>query len=331
MPVSILARSPSGKQRFRRRAEATLAMDEFELIRRYFKRSRDAEDVVTGIGDDGAVLAPDPARQQIQVIDTLVEGVHFPPDTDPADIAYRAVAVNLSDIAAMGARPRWMTLALTIPNVDESWLASFTQGLFEAADAQDVALVGGDTTAGPLTVVTVSITGDVRHGAALLRSGARPGDGIYVTGTLGDAAAGLGMLQRGESNGPLVQRFLRPTARIQTGAALVGKATAAIDVSDGLAGDLSKLLAASGVGGEIQIDRLPISKALQSAGSPEQQLEWALCGGDDYELCFTARDDAMADFAGVTRIGQVTRCEGLECTLNGDVVEINDSGYRHFQ
>ena len=306
-------------------------MDEFELIRRYFKRNFEADGVVTGIGDDGAVLAPDSDRQQIQVIDTLVEGVHFPQNTNPSDIAYRAVAVNLSDIAAMGGRPRWMTLALTLPNVDEQWLESFSAGLFEAADEFDVALVGGDTTAGPLAVVTVSITGEVRHGAALLRSGAQPGDAIYVTGTLGDAAAGLDLLQRGESNDVLVQRFLRPTARIETGEALVGNASAAIDVSDGLAGDLRKLLAASGVGGEMQIDRLPISDALRLVGSSEQQYQWALCGGDDYELCFTAKEDAMANIAGITQIGRVTRSARLECTLNGDVVEIDDSGYRHFQ
>jgi len=290
-------------------------MDEFELIRRYFKRSSCADDVVTGIGDDGAVLAPDAARQQIQVIDTLVEGVHFPHDTDPSDIAYRAVAVNLSDIAAMGGRPRWMTLALTLPNANEQWLESFAAGLFEAADEFDVALVGGDTTSGPLVVVTVSITGEVRPGAALLRSGAKPGDAIYVTGTFGDAAAGLRLLQRGESNDDLVQRFLRPTARIEIGAALAGR----------------KLLAASGVGGEIQIERLPISDALRLAGSEEQQYQWALCGGDDYELCFTAKEDAVANIAGLTQIGRVTRSACLNCTLNGDVVEVNDSGYRHFQ
>ena len=306
-------------------------MDEFELIRRYFKRNNDAYGVVTGIGDDGAVLAPDTAQQQVQVIDTLVEGVHFPHDTDPSDIAYRAVAVNLSDIAAMGARPRWMTLALTLPNVDEQWVESFAAGLFEAADEFDVALVGGDTTAGLAVVVTVSITGDVRPGAALLRSGAEPGDGIYVTGTLGDAAAGLHLLQCGESNDVLVQRFLRPTARVETGAALVGKATAAIDISDGLAGDLRKLLAASGVGGEIQIDRLPMSDALRKAASTEQQNQWALCGGDDYELCFTAKEEAMTDTRGVTQIGRITQSACLNFTLNGDVVEINDSGYRHLQ
>jgi thiamine-monophosphate kinase len=306
-------------------------MDEFELIRRFFDRDHDARGVVTGIGDDGAVLSLSSALEQIQVIDTLVEGVHFPPDTTPSDIAYRAVAVNLSDIAAMGGRPRWMTLALTLPDADARWLESFATGLFEAADEFGVALVGGDTTSGPVVVVTVCMTGEVRKGGALLRSGAEPGDAIYVSGTLGDAAAGLSLLESGQPDDVLVRRFLRPTARVAIGTALAGKASSAIDISDGLAGDLGKLLAASAVGGEIQIESLPVSNALRAAGSKEQQYQWALCGGDDYELCFTAKEAAMADMAGVTKIGHVTPAGGLICTLNGDVVEIDDSGYRHFQ
>jgi thiamine-monophosphate kinase len=310
---------------------ASSAMDEFELIRRYFDRHHDACGVVTGIGDDGAVLTPNSGQEQIQVIDTLVEGVHFPRDTDPSDIAYRAVAVNLSDIAAMGGHPRWMTLALTLPRSERTWMELFAAGLFEAADEFNVVLVGGDTTSGPTLVVTVSMTGEVRKSGALLRSGAQPGDAIYVSGTLGDAAAGLWLLQDGRPDDVLVKRFLRPTARVELGAALAGKATAAIDISDGLAGDLKKLLAASAVGGDIQIERLPLSDALRLAGSKQQQYQWALCGGDDYELCFTAKEAAMGDIAGVTRIGWVTQSAGLSCMLNGDVVEIDDSGYRHFQ
>ena len=176
-------------------------MDEFELIRRYFDRKGEMSGVAIGIGDDGAVLTPDVVRQQVQVIDTLVEGVHFPPDTKPADIAYRAVAVNLSDIAAMGARPRWMSLALTLSNSGERWVQSFSSGLFDAANEFGVALVGGDTTSGPIVTVTVTITGDVDPGAALLRSGAKSGDAIFVTGTLGDAAAGLQLLDAPVSGG----------------------------------------------------------------------------------------------------------------------------------
>jgi len=272
-------------------------MDEFDLIRRYFDRDGEMPGVAVGVGDDGAVLTPDTAKQQIQVIDTLVEGVHFPPDTKAADIAYRAVAVNLSDIAAMGA----------------------------------YALVGGDTTSGPIVTVTVTITGEVETGAALLRSGAKVGDAIFVTGTLGDAAAGLDLLQRGEPDEFLAQRFLRPAPRITTGRALVGKANSAIDISDGLAGDLKKLLTASGVGGEIDIDKLPLSESLRERFTPDEQQQLALCGGDDYELCFTAAREAVKDIPGIAAIGAVRESTGLICRRNGEIVEVDDSGYRHFQ
>lgn len=306
-------------------------MDEFELIRRFFDRNSNVPGVVVGVGDDGAVLIPDPSMQQVQVVDTLVEGVHFPSDTDPADTAYRAVAVNISDIAAMGACPRWMTLALTLRDSSEKWVESFSSGLFEAADEYEVALVGGDTTSGPVVTVTVTITGDVEPGAALLRSGAKPGDAIFVTGTLGDAAAGLKLLQRGESDDFLVQRFLRPTPRIDMGRALIGKANAAIDVSDGLAGDLLKLLVASGVGGEIDINKLPMSEPLRERFAADERQHLALCGGDDYELCFTAAVESVNEIAGITCIGSVMESPGLQCKLDGDIVEVDDSGYRHFQ
>lgn len=306
-------------------------MDEFELIRRYFDRNGDMPGVVVGVGDDGAVLSPDTTKQQVQVVDTLVEGVHFPSDTNPADIAYRAVAVNISDIAAMGGRARWMTLALTLSDSSEQWVESFSSGLFEAADKYDIVLIGGDTTSGPIVTVTVTITGEVEKGAALLRSGAKAGDGIFVTGTLGDAAAGLKLLQRGESDGFLVQRFLRPMPRITAGRALAGKANSAIDISDGLVGDLKKLLVASGVGGEIDINKLPLSEPMCERFSAEEQQHLALCGGDDYELCFTAPHKAVDEIPGITEIGYVTDSTELICRQNGDIVEVDDSGYRHFQ
>jgi len=306
-------------------------MNEFELISRYFDRDGDVARVSVGIGDDGAVLLPDATLEQIQVIDTLVAGVHFPVDTDSADIAYRAVAVNLSDIAAMGGRPLWMTLALTMPDVGEPWFESFASGLFEAADKYGVALVGGDTTRGPIVTVTVAVTGEVEPGAALLRSGAQLGDSIYVTGTLGDAAAGLILLHRGDVDDFLSQRFLRPTPRIDIGRELIGKASAAIDISDGLAGDLKKLLVASGLGGEVEIEKLPFSKSLCEHFDAQNRQDLALCGGDDYELCFTAPNDAVTGISGITQIGRITDTSGLVFTDNGAVVEVDASGYRHFE
>lgn len=306
-------------------------MNEFELIGRYFDRKQKSSGVKVGIGDDGAVLTPEHDLDQVQVIDTLIAGVHFPVDTNPADIAYRAVAVNLSDIAAMGAQPRWMTLALTLSDNSEQWLQSFATGLFEAADEHHVALIGGDTTRADILAVTVAITGDVERDAAILRSGAKTGDTIYVTGTLGDAAAGLAILQQHQSDEFLVSRFLRPTARIEMGRALVGKAHAAIDVSDGLAGDLKKLLLASGVGARVDVLQLPMSKMLQQRFDQKDQMRFALTGGDDYELCFTAPASAMAGVSGITAIGTVTESPQLTFTLRGDVVEVDDSGYRHFQ
>jgi len=308
-----------------------IPVDEFELIERFFNRRVSTPGVVAGIGDDGAVLHPNPGNDQVQVIDTLVEGVHFPADSNAEDIGYRVVAVNLSDIAAMGARPRWMTLALTMPPKTEQWLADFAGGLFEAAAEFDVALVGGDTTSGDAVVATVHVTGEVESGKALLRSGAKVGDTIFVTGTLGDAAAGLELLGRGERDSFLAHRFLRPKARIETGQQLVDRASAAIDVSDGLLGDLKKLLDASGVGAELDIDRVPLSDAIKAGFDVPHRTRHAMNGGDDYELCFTARPDAVEGIADITAIGKVTGEPGLTCRQNGVIVEWDDSGYRHFQ
>jgi len=307
-------------------------VDEFALIRRYFDRAIQATGVSTGIGDDGAVLVPTPGNELVMVMDTLVEDVHFPSGTDPADIGYRAVAVNLSDIAAMGATPRWMTLALSLQTANEEWLELFSEGMFAAAAEYDVALVGGDTTHANQVVVTVQISGEVAAGAAILRSGAHPGDIVYVTGTVGDAAAGLYGLINGESVRELANRFARPSARVKYGQCLPGVATAAIDVSDGLFADLGRLLTASGVGAEIDIGQLPISTALSENFTLERQRSFALGGGDDYELCFTAPGEVPdPGVMPLTAIGTVTETMGLVCKLDGDVVSFDDSGYRHFQ
>jgi len=305
-------------------------VDEFDLIRRFFSRDAAAAGTVVGVGDDGAVLQPTPGTQQIQVTDTLVEGVHFPANIDARDIGYRTVAVNLSDIAAMGASPRWMTLALTLWDKDEDWVEAFAAGLFEAATEHGVSLVGGDTTQGDSVVITVHVSGEVEEGAAILRSGAQPGDTVFVTGTVGDAAAGLELLREGVVDDELVHRFLRPTARITTGQALSRRAHAAIDVSDGLIADLKKLLDASGVGAEINIENVPVSAALLARFDTDSARQFALTGGDDYELCFTAPADVVAGIEGVTAIGTVTEKSELVCRSAGEIVEVDASGYRHF-
>lgn len=309
------------------------SVDEFELIRRYFQRQAKSPDVITGIGDDGAVLRPPPGKELVTVIDTLVAGTHFPVTMDAADVGYRVVAVNLSDIAAMGARPRWMTLALTLVEADPSWLEGFANGLHQAASEWNVQLVGGDTTRGDTTVVSVQMTGDVDPGNAIHRSGAKAGDTIYVTGTLGDAAAGLERSSTTSSDDYLVARFARPSARVATGLALAGIAHAAIDLSDGLVADLSKILEASNVGAELDIDHLPLSEALLAAAGPEQASQFALGGGDDYELCFTMRESGLpADLpCEITSIGRVTDSGHLVCMDRGVVVPFDDSGYRHFR
>ena len=304
-------------------------MDEFAIIGRYFARHGEAPGVAVGIGDDGAILEPTPGLQQVQVIDTLVEGVHFPSNMAAADVGYRAVAVNLSDIAAMGATPRWMTLALTLWDKDEQWVEAFAAGLFEAAAEHEVALVGGDTTQGDAVVTSVHITGEVEPGKALLRSGARVGDTVYVSGTLGDAAAGLSLFEGRQYDDFLVRRFLRPTARVALGRRLAGSAHGAIDLSDGLVGDLRKMLDASGVGADVDIDELPLSRELRERFG-DAAADFALTGGDDYELCFTADADAVAGIDGITPIGRIVAGNNLVCRRGGEIVEIDDSGYRHF-
>ncbi|HEX2138093.1 MAG TPA: thiamine-phosphate kinase [Woeseiaceae bacterium] len=318
-------------------------MDEFELIRRYFVRQGDARGVLVGIGDDGAVLSPSPGRALVSVVDTLVEGVHWPAELPPAGVGFRSVAVNVSDVAAMGGRPCWMTLALTLADADEQWLGEFAAGLFDAAEQYGVILVGGDVTRGSQTVVSVQVTGDVDPRHVLRRSGASAGDNLYVTGSTGDAAAGLALLRRRgqESEADrqyLIARFARPRVALDFAASIARIASAAIDVSDGLYADAGKLLAASGAGGRIEADRVPVSDALRRLYPEAERLKQALSGGDDYELCFTADPAVEAEIfdAGerhavrVTRIGTVEDGDRLVCMRDGAEVAFADPGYRHF-
>ncbi len=318
-------------------------MDEFELIRRYFVRAGEAAGVRIGIGDDGAVLEPTPGRALVSVVDTLVDGVHWPEALPPASVGYRAVAVNVSDVGAMGGRPRWMTLALTLAQADERWLGEFASGLFEAAEQYGTALVGGDVTHGAQTVVTVQVTGEVDPEHVLTRAGANPGDALYVTGTTGDAAAGLALLRsRGRESEAdreyLVARFARPRVPLEFAASLSGIASAAIDLSDGLYADAGKLLAASGAGGAIETTALPVSGALARLYPEAERLLLLLSGGDDYELCFTAAPDVHAEILAmakqydvrVTRIGRVDDGDRLVALRDGVEIEFADAGYRHF-
>lgn len=321
-------------------------MDEFEIIRRYFARDGDDDTVRLGIGDDGAVLAPAHDRDLVCVVDTIVEGVHYPVGLSARDIGFRAVAVNLSDLAAMAARPRWMTLALTLSANDPDWLDGFARGLFEAASHWSMPLVGGDTTRGEQTVVTVELLGDVERGAFLTRSGAKSGDDLYVTGTPGDAAGGLASIVAGNTEQDaadgdhryLRQRFTRPTPRVPFGLAIAGIATAAIDVSDGLVADAGKLAHASNTGARIDLQRLPLSAELRRVAGDAKAARYALTGGDDYELCFSAdpADGAelhsLADALGVllTRIGKLDDTGQILVCREGQPVEFSDTGYRHF-
>ena len=317
-----------------------VAVDEFEIIRRYFKPEKKSESVIVGVGDDGAVLRPDPERDLISVVDTMVESIHFPANMHAEDIGFRAVAVNVSDIAAMGGRPRWMTLALTMKEGDPAWIQDFARGIRLAGDRFGVELVGGDTTRGGEIVISVQVMGDVRPGQAMTRSGARPGDGIYVSGTPGDAALGLSVIQSGQVLDDrleyLVRRFTRPDARVELGQEIAVVASAAIDLSDGLFTDLEKLLCASAVSGCIELNRIPMSDELRSTIQEEDAIRFVLGGGDDYELCFTAAIDEIDELAGVagvpvTRIGNVGEGGGLTCMLDGIAYDYHDDGYRHFR
>jgi thiamine-monophosphate kinase len=300
-------------------------VNEFELIGRFFRRAPRNADVRIGIGDDGAVVAPAAGMEYVISVDMLVEGRHFAPETNPASLGHKTLAVNLSDLAAMGALPRFVLLAGALPTPDPEWLAEFMRGFDALAAQYDVELIGGDTTRGPRTLCVTAI-GEVPAGTALTRSGATPGDTIFVSGTLGDAALALafaaGRTDVDEAALPALQRRLdRPEPRIALGVALRGIASSAIDLSDGLTGDLGHILAASRVGATIDLAAIPCSDALRAKRGIERPtaLGWLLAGGDDYELCFTAqpamreRVDALALVLGIplTAIGAITAESGL--------------------
>ncbi|MEO8741675.1 MAG: thiamine-phosphate kinase [Lysobacteraceae bacterium] len=312
---------------------------EFDLIARIRARAGTRADVVLGIGDDAAILRVPAGHDLVVSTDTLSNGVHFPPETASFDIGWKSLAVNLSDLAAMGAQPAWCTLNLTMPDANDEWLDAFLDGFLALAAQHDVVLVGGDTTRGPLSI-TVTVHGLVPHGMALLRSGAQVGDEVWVSGTLGDAAAALRHWRDGSAiDAGLRERLDRPIPRVALGLALRGIANACIDVSDGLLADLSHVLAASHAGAELDCAAMPTSPALLAAFDETTRMALQLGGGDDYELCFTApavrAPDvlALSEQTGVvvTRIGRIEVQTGLRVReVDGVVHDAPARGYRHF-
>jgi thiamine-monophosphate kinase len=293
-------------------------LSEFSLIDRFFaRRARATPRAALGIGDDCALLAPRAGEMLAISTDMLVEGRHFLPDVDPHALGHKALAVNLSDLAAMGARPQAFTLALALPQASEAWLAAFSEGVFGIAERFECELVGGDTTSGPLNIC-ITVFGEVPLQQALRRDAAQPRDDIWISGTLGDARAGLGVLRNewtaDAADAAAFRRSLeRPEPRVALGLALRGHARAALDISDGLAGDLLHILERSHLNATVNVDAVPRSDALRRL-PPDAQRRCTLAGGDDYELCFTAPPSARAAIEGagesvavpVTRIGTIS-------------------------
>lgn len=318
-------------------------MAEFDIINTYFTtQKKHRHDVIRGIGDDAALVSVPHGQELAITTDTLIEGVHFPHSTSPSDIGYKSLAVNLSDIAAMGATPAWSTLALTLPNKNKEWLQAFCEGFFSLANEYQTDLIGGDLTHGPLSI-TVQLLGLVPTQTAILRSQAKPNDLIYVTGTLGDAGLGLKCIQekielQREHQLFVTKRLNRPTPNIKTGVALRHIAHAAIDISDGLAADLNHILKASHVGAKVYVDKLPLSIALKASLSYQEALTLALTAGDDYELCFTIPKEKqtelekkLSSICSYTCIGMITEELGLDlCYQNGNQYHGPIQGYEHF-
>jgi thiamine-monophosphate kinase len=319
-------------------------LSEFDLIARYFTRPlRHDSRAALGIGDDCALLTPAPGTQLAISSDMLVEGRHFFPNANPAKLGHKCLAVNLSDLAAMGAKPVAFTLALSLPEAKPEWLAAFSEGLFKLADAHGCELIGGDTTKGPLNIC-ITVFGELPSGQALRRDTARAGDDVWISGTLGDARLALAgcrqeiMLDTAAIEAAAV-RLDEPIPRVALGIALRGVAHAAIDISDGLIGDLGHVLQRSGVGATVNVDALPAGPTLERR-SQDMRHRFALAGGDDYELCFTApvsKRDAVAAAAraaatAVTRVGSIEAAAGLRLTdAGGAPLDLQLSSFDHFK
>ena len=316
-----------------------MAASEFELIRLFFSAAtRQRSDVLLGIGDDCALLQVPPGHTIAVSVDTLVAGRHFLPDVDPEALGHKALAVNLSDLAAMGATPAWLTLAITLPESDLDWLGAFMRGFAGLAERHGVQLVGGDTTRGPLSI-TVQAHGLLPLGRGLRRSGARPGDRLFVSGTLGDAALALRHRYTGSVAEALQARLDRPTPRVALGLLLRDLATAAIDVSDGLHADLGHLCAASDVAARVMLSQLPLSPTVRQVCNAGEW-QFPLAGGDDYELLFSVAPDRIADLQAACRainepiqqIGELHQGEGITLIYpDGRESRETPQGYDHFK
>ena len=319
-------------------------MGEFDLIKRYFLRKSLQNDVLLSVGDDCAITSIPTGYQLAITTDTLVEGTHFLPSISPADLAYKSVAVNLSDLAAMGATPTWMSLALTLPEIKEAWLAEFSQSLFAILDRYGVSLIGGDTTKGSLSI-TLTAQGFLPENKGLFRHQAKVGDWIFVSGFLGDSAAGLDLLLQNrkienESDRYFIQRHLHPTPRVELGLALRSFSCCALDISDGLLADLEHILERSQVGAEIYLENLPLSRHLCTQYEQTQAEKFALTGGEDYELCFTVSEEKREEMEQVLRlqgikvtcIGKILpQTSGLNLLKNGEKVALPEHcGFDHF-
>ena len=312
---------------------------EFDLIARYFTRA--SPQAILGVGDDAALIAPGNGMELVVSTDMLVEGIHFLPNTNAEKLGWKALAVNVSDLAAMGADPRWATLSLSLPEINQAWLAGFSKGFFECAERFGVDLIGGDTTRGPLNI-SITIMGEVPHGMALRRNAAQSGDDIWVTGQLGNAALGLAALKGEvpvEGLEACIAALLMPQPRVELGIALRGSAHAAIDISDGLIADLGHILQRSKRGADIRLNDIPRSASVSSMMRKPLGMHCMLAGGDDYELCFTApkrHDDRIVALRNtlnipITRIGSINSGNQLRLLDGyGKEVAFDESGYDHF-
>ncbi|MDC9728709.1 MAG: thiamine-phosphate kinase [Methyloprofundus sp.] len=310
-----------------------MAVSEFSLIKQFFTRPAKNKHTRLSVGDDCALLSVPMGYELAITTDTMVENVHFFPDVSPEDLGHKLLAVNLSDLASMGATPTTVTLALTLPSINEQWLKAFSTGLFALADQHNIDLIGGDTTAGPLTL-TIQAMGLVKSGQALQRSNAKVGDLIYVTGTLGDAGLGLKVKQGFQIEKPesILNKFNKPLPKVKEGQQLQNIANACVDISDGLAADLGHILDMSAVGAVLNYEQLPLSEEVEQYVQSTEDWKLPLVAGEDYELCFTVSPEKANELdIGCTCIGVIEEELGLRLNKYGKTSHFKKQGFDHFK